>query len=250
MQLASAVALALTLCSCAGPSAPEAGPGATATAEATATAGLSTHAGTWQAVSYSFDYPADWTVTDTSEETGAGEVSVASPDGTVTAELVILIAWGAECPCVERPAVHLGDVDGAAPLSGSGTFTVRSVAMDLTDFPQERAENGWPDNVRAVTSLSSNPGPPPTSLVPRLMHGLGLVATDVVAANGETNRTILFTSGRDFATMQEAQSYAASDDHRKVQAIIASFREGDGGGEDSAEEQEDNPVGPPGGFIY
>ena len=142
MQLASAVALALTLCSCAGPSAPEAGPGATATA------GLSTHAGTWQAVSYSFDYPADWTVTDTSEETGAGVVSVASPDGTVTAELVILIAWGAECPCVERPAVHLGDVDGAAPLSGSGPFTVRSVAMDLTDFPQERAENGWPDNVQ------------------------------------------------------------------------------------------------------
>ena len=244
MQLASAVALALTLCSCAGPSAPEAGPGATATA------GLSTHAGTWQAVSYSFDYPADWTVTDTSEETGAGEVSVASPDGTVTAELVILIAWGAECPCVERPAVHLGDVDGAAPLSGSGTFTVRSVAMGLTDFPQERAENGWPDNVRVVTSLSSNPGPPPTSLVPRLMHGLGLVATDVVAANGETNRTILFTSGQDFATMEEARSYAASEDHRKVQAIIASFREGGGGGKDSAEEQEDNPVGPPGGFIY
>ena len=142
------------------------------------------------------------------------------------ASLTILVAWGAECPCVERPAVHLGDVDGVVQLSKSGAFVVRSMAVDLTEFPEDRAENQWPDNVRVVTSLSMNAGPPPAALVPRLMYGLGLVETGVVATNGVTHRTVLFIANRDFSTLAEAQAYAASDEHKKIEAMIASFREG------------------------
>ena len=177
---------------------------------------------------YTFDHPSDWTVEDATvgSAPGSSDVSVIGPDGTRLASLTILIAWGAECPCVERPAVHLGDLAGRAPLSKSGPFVVRAMAMDLTDFPQDRTENGWPDNVRVVTSLGMDTGPAANALVPRLMYGLGLVETAVVASNGITHRTVLFISNRNFSTLAEAQAYAESDEHRKVQEMIASFREG------------------------
>ncbi|MDR6413330.1 hypothetical protein [Pseudarthrobacter sulfonivorans] len=189
---------------------------------------LSTFSGTWEDVRYSFDHPSDWTVQDTTVggSPGSGVVTVMGPDGRELASLTILVAWGAECPCVERPAVHLGDVAGDVPLSKSGPFVVRSMAMDLTKFPQDRAENQWADNVQVVTSLSSATGPAATALVPRLMYGLGLVETGVVATNGVTHRTVLFISSRDFGTMAEAHTYGASEEHRTVQELIASFREG------------------------
>jgi hypothetical protein len=189
---------------------------------------LSRFSGTAEDVKYTFDHPTDWTVQDagTGGPPGSGAVSVLAPDGTVLASLTILVAWGAECPCVERPAVHLGDVPGVVPLSKSGAFVVRSMAMDLTAFPADRAENQWADNVKVVTSLSMDPGPPPAALVPRLMYGLGLAEAGVVASNGITYRTVLFIANRDFGTLAQAQAYAASGEHRKVQAMIASFREG------------------------
>jgi len=196
------------------------------TASGSTTAALSTFSGTWEDVQYAFDYPADWDVQGPAP--GSGEVTVIGPDGTSLASLTILIAWGAECPCVERPVVHLGDVPGDKPLSKSGPFVARALAMDLTGFPQDRAaaENVWPDNVRLGTSLNMNTGPAPTVLMPRLLHGLGLVDTGVVASNGITHRTIIFVASRDFGTLQEAEAYAASDEHRKIQEMIASFREG------------------------
>jgi hypothetical protein len=208
---------------------PTSGPTSGSTPDGGSTAvALSTFSGTSQDVKYTFDHPSDWTVQDsaTGGPAGSGAVSVLGPDGTVLASLTILVAWGAECPCVERPAVHLGDVAGVVPLSTSGAFVVRSMAVDLTEFPEDRVENQWADNVQVVTSLSMNSGPPAAALVPRLMYGLGLVETGVVATNGITHRTVLFIANRDFNTLAEAQAYAASDEHKKIEAMIASFREG------------------------
>lgn len=189
---------------------------------------LTTHTGMWEDVEYSFDHPSDWIVEDTTSGPEPGVVIISGPDMEPLASLTILTAWGAECPCVTRPAVYLGDWVGDAPLSGSGPFVVRSTAMDLSAFPQDREANNWPDNVRVVTSLSSNTDVASTDLLPRLMYGLGSVETGVVATNGETRRTILFASSEDFGTLQEARTYAGSDEHREVQAMIASFREGKG----------------------
>ncbi|MGO4186313.1 hypothetical protein [Pseudarthrobacter sp. TAF60_1] len=206
---------------------PGATPGATPDGGSTAVA-LSSFSGTSEDAKYTFDHPPDWTVQDsaTGGPPGSGPVSVLAPDGTVLASLTILVAWGAECPCVERPAVHLGDVPGVVPLSKSGEFVVRSMAVDLTEFPEDRVENQWADNVQVVTSLSMDSGPPPAALVPRLMYGLGLVETGVVATNGVTYRTVLFVANRSFTTLAEAQAYATSDEHKKIEAMIASFREG------------------------
>lgn len=258
MLLPAVLCAGLTLTSCGGPAGPAQGgtagtegtsqppastgsarpspsPSSSASESPTETPGqgssspaTSTFSGTWEDVRYSFDHPSEWTVQDSTPESpeGSGAVRVTGSDGTLKASLTILIAWGAECPCVERPAVHLGDLAGKAPLSKSGPFVVRSMAMDLTGFPQDRAENNWADNVKVVTSLTSSTAPAPAALVPRLMYGLGLVETGVVAPNGITYRTILFISDQDFGTLEEAQAYGESDEHRKVQEMIASFREG------------------------
>lgn len=211
------------------PGSPSAAPSPTETPDGGSPAvALSTFSGTWEDVEYSFDHPSDWTVRDTTRESapGSGVVTVLAPDGRNLASLTILVAWGAECPCVERPAVHLGDVPGKAPLSKSGPFVARAVAMDLTKFPQDRAENQWTDNVQLVTSLTGASVPVSPALVPKLMYGLGLVETGVLATNGITHRTVLFIAGRDFGTMAEARAYAATDEHRNIQEMIASFREG------------------------
>jgi len=232
----AALCMAFTVTSCAGmpaPASPDPSGSAWATQSPTPDGGstavaLSTFSGTWENVEYSFDYPSDWRVRDTTIDgpPGSGVVTVLGPDGRGLASLTILVAWGAECPCVERPAIHLGDVAGNAPLSKSGPFVARSVAMDLTAFPEDRAENQWTDNVQVVTSLTGASVPVTTALVPRLMYGLGLVETGVLATNGVTQRTVIFISGRDFGTMAGAQAYAATDEHRKIQEMIASFREG------------------------
>lgn len=189
-----------------------------------------TFSGSLEDVEFSFDYPADWNVVDFSEILVDGnQVTVSSADGTNMATLMILSAWGPECngptDCVDRPAVYLGDWAGETPLSASGPFVVRSVAMDLAGFPQDRSRSSWDENVQMVTSLSWVTTPPPESLLPNLMYGVGRVETGIEGANRDTKRTVLFTGSKGFGTLQEAQAYTATDEHRKVQAMIASFRE-------------------------
>lgn len=159
---------------------------------------------------------------------GNGTVSVSGPDGKRLASLDIVLTWGAACSadgCDKFAADYLGDWAGQTPLSRSGPFVVRSMAVDLSDFPQDRERSGWTDNVRMVTSLSSNTGAPPSSLVPALMYGIGLVEAEAAAGNGDSQRVVLFISNRDFGTLREARTYAGSEQHRKIQAMIASFRE-------------------------
>ncbi|GGG58693.1 hypothetical protein GCM10011374_21880 [Kocuria dechangensis] len=186
---------------------------------------LVTYTGTAADAAFAFELPATWAVDGEFTDVG-GTVAVVGPDGAPVGHLSVLIAWGAECgpDCSTPPVVHLGDVPGSVPLSASGDFVVRSVAMDLTSAPEIRNAYGWPDSVRLVTSLTDAEVPPPTGMLPHVMHGLGSVETGVVAPNGVTYRTVIFSSVHDFATLEEAQAYVASEEHRQVQAMIASFR--------------------------
>jgi len=212
----------------AAPAPSSAAPTGTPTAGPTGPAGpveLVTHTGTAADAAFAFELPATWAVDGEFTDVG-GTVAVVGPDGAPVGHLSVLIAWGAECGpgCSTPPVVHLGDVPGSVPLSASGEFVVRSVAMDLTSAPEIRNAYGWPDSVRLVTSLTDAEVPPPTGMLPHVMHGLGSVETGVVAPNGVTYRTVIFSSVHDFATLEEAQEYAASEEHRQVQAMIASFR--------------------------
>ena len=219
-----------------GTEAPAAGPTASATPVETPTAGSPTdgpaapaepvtYAGTAADAAFAFELPATWTVDGQFSDVG-GTVTVLGPDGTPVGQLSVLVAWGAECgPDCTQPAVaHLGDVPGTVPLSSSGPFVVRSVAMDLTGSPRLREINGWQDNVRLTTSLTDADVPPPTAMLPHVLYGLGLVETGVVAPNGITYRTVIFSSVHDFPTVAAAEAYAATEEHRQVQAMIASFR--------------------------
>lgn len=206
---------------------------ATATPSTAPTAGpttappadLVTYTGRGAGAAFSFQLPETWTVSDTSNDV-VGSVVVHGPDGEPVGTLTILTAWGAVCgpACEPQPVAHLGDVPGEQPLSRSGEFVVRSLAMDLTGSPEVRDVFGWENNVRLVTSLTDLPAPVPTEMPPHPLHGLGLVETGVLAPNGITYRTVIFSSDHDFATMQEARDHAVSEEHQQVQEMIASFR--------------------------
>ncbi|PWF84286.1 hypothetical protein DEJ38_01345 [Kocuria rosea] len=184
-----------------------------------------TYSGTAADAAFAFELPATWSVDGDFSDVG-GTVTVLGPDGAPVGHLSVLIAWGAECgpDCSMPPVAHLGDVPGSVPLSSSGEFVVRSVAMDLTSAPELRNAYGWPDAVRLVTSLTDAEAPPPTTMLPHVLYGLGLVETGVVAPNGITYRTVIFSSVHDFPTLEAAREYAGSEQHRQVEAMIASFR--------------------------
>lgn len=211
----------------AGPTeAPTSTPTASPTASPTgAPAELVTYSGTAADAAFAFELPATWSVDGDFSDVG-GTVTVLGPDGAPVGHLSVLIAWGAECgpDCSMPPVAHLGDVPGSVPLSSSGEFVVRSVAMDLTSSPELRNAYGWPDAVRLVTSLTDADAPPPTTMLPHVLYGLGLVETGVVAPNGITYRTVIFSSVHDFPTLEAAREYAGSEQHRQVEAMIASFR--------------------------
>ncbi|MEX5262864.1 MULTISPECIES: hypothetical protein [Kocuria] len=211
----------------AGPTeAPTSTPTASPTASPTgAPAELVTYSGTAADAAFAFELPATWSVDGDFSDVG-GTVTVLGPDGAPVGHLSVLIAWGAECgpDCSMPPVAHLGDVPGSVPLSSSGEFVVRSVAMDLTSAPELRNAYGWPDAVRLVTSLTDAEAPPPTTMLPHVLYGLGLVETGVVAPNGITYRTVIFSSVHDFPTLEAAREYAGSEQHRQVEAMIASFR--------------------------
>jgi hypothetical protein len=203
---------------------PTASPAASPTA-GPAPAELVTYSGTAADAAFAFDLPATWRVDGEFSDVG-GTVTVLGPDGAPVGHLSVLIAWGAECgpDCPMPPVAHLGDVPGSVPLSSSGEFVVRSVAMDLTAAPELRNAYGWPDAVRLVTSLTDADSPTPTAMMPHVLYGLGLVETGVVAPNGITYRTVIFSSIHDFPTLGAAREYADSEQHRQVEAMIASFR--------------------------
>lgn len=211
----------------AGPTeAPTSTPTASPTASPTgAPAELVTYSGTAADAAFAFELPATWSVDGDFSDVG-GTVTVPGPDGAPVGHLSVLIAWGAECgpDCSMPPVAHLGDVPGSVPLSSSGEFVVRSVAMDLTSSPELRNAYGWPDAVRLVTSLTDADASPPTTMLPHVLYGLGLVETGVVAPNGITYRTVIFSSVHDFPTLEAAREYAGSEQHRQVEAMIASFR--------------------------
>lgn len=195
-----------------------------------ASTALTTFAGSMGDVHYYFDHPSNWIVEEAAGEVDeGGTVSVLGPDGKQMASLTVTTYFGVTAcdpgDCLERPAVYFGDRAGRAPMSVSGPFVVRSLAMDLAGFPEDRLRNGWPNNVRVVISLSSDTGPPSTSYIPRWMSGGGSVETGIEAANGNTDRVVYFSSVRDFGTLGEAQTYSRTEEHSQIQAMIASFRE-------------------------
>ena len=211
----------------AGPTeAPTSTPTASPTASPTgAPAELVTYSGTAADAAFAFELPATWSVDGDFSDVG-GTVTVLGPDGAPVGHLSVLIAWGAECgpDCSMPPVAHLGDVPGSVPLSSSGEFVVRSVAMDLTSAPELRNAYGWPDAVRLVTSLTDADASPPTTMLPHVLYGLGLVETGVVAPNGITYRTVIFSSVHDFPTLEAAREYADDVREGRFPTAAHSFR--------------------------
>lgn len=186
-----------------------------------------THSAQAVGASFAFETPPAWSIDGEFTDTGGGIV-VVTPEGAPIASLTVLSGWGAECGpeavCVPQRVVHLGDVPGEEALSGSGDFVVRSVAMDLTARPDLREAFGWEDHVRLVTSLTDGDEPLSETMLPHLMYGLGSIEAGVSADGDAGSGVVIFSLQREFSTMEEAQEYAQSEEHRQLQDVIASFR--------------------------
>lgn len=186
---------------------------------------LVTYSGVAADAAIAFEHPSAWTVEEDFTDVG-GTATVLGENGAPIASLGVFLTWGAVCgpDCTMPPVLHLEDVPGDEPLSNSGDFVVRTVAMDLTGSPELREAYEWSDNVRVVTSLTDAEVPVPTEMIPFVMYGVGLIETEVVAPHEIYYRPVIFSSTRDFATLKEAEDYASSVEHRQVQEMIASFR--------------------------
>lgn len=186
-----------------------------------------THSGQAVGASFAFGTPAAWSVDGEFTDSGEGVV-VVTPEGAPIASLTVLSGWGAVCgpdsACVPQRVIHLGDVPGEEPLSGSGDFVVRSVAMDLTARPDLREAFGWEDDVRLVTSLTDGDEPVPETMLPHLMYGLGSIEAGVSAGGDARGGVVIFSLQREFSTVEEALEYTRSEEHRQLQGVIASFR--------------------------
>lgn len=186
-----------------------------------------THSGQAVGTSFMFETPSAWSIDGEFTDDGGGIV-VVTPEGAPIASLTVLSGWGAVCgpesACVPQRVVHVEDVPGEEALSGSGDFVVRTVAMDLADRPDLREAFGWEDDVRLVTSLTDGDEPVPETMLPHLMYGLGSIVAGDPAGGDDRSGVVIFSLQREFSTMEEAQAYARSEEHRQLQGVIASFR--------------------------
>lgn len=175
-----------------------------------------------------FDYPSDWVVEESASNGPPGtldlirNLSVRDESGFSVATLDVLGVWDGGCyTCKPRTAQQISQSSGREPLSGSGPFQVKTLAMNLSDYPEEISLYQWGDKVQVTTSLHGlkiGPWESGDAISPNLMFGLGQIKT------GNEERYVSFGASQYFSTMEQAVEYVDSSEHAKLVAMISSFR--------------------------
>ncbi len=178
-----------------------------------------TYSGTAEDAKFSFQHPLEWTVT------GPGDsLKMLNAQGEEMATLSVFAVWDAIGGMKERPVTKLPSTPGQVPLSGTGVFVVRNLAMDLRPYPVELGMIKWPKPVLLCMSMS-DPAEPPKEMAPFLLYGLAHVETGKPAyGRGETDRLVLFNSNKYFDTSDQVTAYTKTDEYRKIQTMLASFK--------------------------
>lgn len=188
-----------------------------------------TYAGTQMGTNYTFKYPKGWRVVVDSSSAGHVDMSVVDANGTNMAELRMLEIWDLTTGVKPRPVAKISDLpsDGTmsamkgAGSSGAVKFVVRTVTMDLTSHPDEAALY-WDGKKVAVAVSAGGWKTPDTELLPVFLTGVaGIKATQTFSNQGAT--AVLFSTVRYFDSLQQAEAWTASDEHRKVVGMISSF---------------------------
>lgn len=112
-----------------------------------------------------------------------------------------------------------GTVNGGK--TGASKFLVRTLITDLTPYPREASGLRWDKPVAVVVSAGFWDAPV-TELAPFNLTGVGAIAaTDTV--NGQPYAPVVFAAQRYFDTVQEAETWTSTEEHRNVVDMIASF---------------------------
>lgn len=158
--------------------------------------------------------------------------------------------------CSDVPPDYSTEIPGQHPLSVSGDFVVRTVVVDLTDQPDivRRVGQGWEQKAYVSTSLVPKDDAGSDTVNIPYLTGWSLVqaryvedpdpSTSTSASPGTQapdqapapdpspsapeeleNRVVEFGTLKSFDTVEEAKTYAASEENQQVAAIIASFRQ-------------------------
>lgn len=190
-----------------------------------------TFSGTQMGTSYSFTYPKDWSVAEQSENEFSPGLTVSDSSGNKVATLSIFSVWGATAIQGQlRPVARtthqpaLGSMSSGGPGGrGASPFHVRTVTMDLTDYPADVATYGWPQPVAvAVSADMRTTEQTATELPPYLLAGIGVINASA-NPNGQPSAVVQFGTTRHFATLQEAEAWTSTDEYQSVVDMIASF---------------------------
>ncbi|KRF03247.1 hypothetical protein ASH00_15795 [Arthrobacter sp. Soil782] len=190
-----------------------------------------TYDGTQMGTNYSFSYPKDWSVVELSENEFLPGLTVSDSSGNKVATLSIFSVWGATAVQGQfRPVALTTHQPGTGSMSagrpggsGASSFHVRTVTMDLTDYPADVATYGWPQPVAvAVSADMRTTEETATELPPYLLAGIGVINA-IANPNGQPSAVVQFGTTRHFATLQEAEAWTSTDEYQRVVDMIASF---------------------------
>lgn len=190
-----------------------------------------TYAGTQLGTSYTFKYPSGWKVAEEKNFPYMVELGIYDGKGTEMAGLSVLTSWDANGANVLRKVAKSWEAPSAGIMSAAGTinggktgaskFVVRTVIMDLTSYPEEASGLKWDKPVVVAVSAGFWDAPA-TQLAPFNLTGVGAItATDTV--NGQPYAPVVFAAQRYFDTVQEAEAWTSTEEHRNVVDMIASF---------------------------
>lgn len=176
-------------------------------------------------VAFAFDYPTTWKVTnqDPTNQYQGGPFVVTNEEGTEVASLLVLPSLHAEpCRgvCADTPVSYLAEVPGENTV-GDRSFTVRTMAMDLTSRSDLRNANEWLDHVKLVVGVNGAAGPGSTDMDPvHFVTGSGVQTGETA----ESIRPLSFGAVRYFESLSTAKGYTASAEHAQIQGMLASLR--------------------------
>lgn len=174
-------------------------------------------------VTFSFDYPATWTVTNTAPPNQEGGPFVISNEaGVEVASLYVqpqLTAYQCEGVCGDMAVSYLGEVPGQGML-GDKPYSVQTKAMDLTSRQDLQKANRWQGNVRLTIGVVGNPSTTPAE---DPFYFTTSASIDVPSTSSPV-RPIIFAADRYFETMTEAKAYTSSNEHEQIQAMMRSVK--------------------------
>ncbi|UZX02823.1 hypothetical protein F8G81_09520 [Arthrobacter sp. CDRTa11] len=179
-----------------------------------------TYSGTIENATFSFEHPLEWKV----DDAVTGGAKITNARGEEMGELAVFTIWDANGAMKHRPVTNLPSTPGRAPLSETGLFVVKNVAMDLGPFPEELGMIKWPKPVQLSMSMSPPDSAPPKELVPFLLYGQVQVETGKLSIGGMTTRLVLFNSSKYFSTMAEMTAYTKTTEYQQIQSMLASFK--------------------------